>query len=299
MALRLYSLKMLGTESECSLCVSHALEIWNSRLCSELAIFWLNSATSRVVMPRRSRSSFSCSLGSRVVTAPYLTSSSLESRWSDLYQRKSARGQNLCLLADHTEVTRDAEPLAILFHPGVRETPLMLIGFPLERTLLVSGADDDDGIAVAVKFHVIRRFHGELVGLVANGFQELGLRHDHSVVVGEDEVIIQQFPHGIRVMVELHLVPEILERDDFCFVSLCPGNTLRKGQAREDEKERKSTAHGISSFGEIQNLDRRCVSSEDATKTIHHRRENLTTLLRSNHKVPTHCSIIDPTHCTV
>jgi hypothetical protein len=48
--------------------------------------------------------------------------------------------------------------------------PLMLIGFPLERTLLVGGADDHDGIAVAVKFHVIWRFHRELLGFVANGF---------------------------------------------------------------------------------------------------------------------------------
>src|SRR6266436_40523 len=206
---------MLGTESEFSICVSHALEIWNSRLCSELAIFWLNSATSRVVMPSRSRSSFSCSLGSWVVTASYLTSSSLESPWSDLYRGKSARRQHLRPLADHTEVTGDAEPSAILFHPGVREAPLMLIGFPLERALLVGGADDDDGIAVAVKFHVIRCFHGELVGFVANGFQELGLGHDRSVVVGEDKIIIQHFSHGFRVMMELHLVPEIFERKIF------------------------------------------------------------------------------------
>src|SRR6266403_100733 len=241
MALRLYSLKMLGTESEFSICVSQALEIWYSGLCSALAIFWLNSATSRVVMPSRRRSSFSCSLGNRVVTASHLTSSSLESRWSDLYHGKA-------LLADHTEVTGDAEPLAVLFHPGGREASLMLVGLPFERAFLVGGADDDDGIAVAVKFHVIGCFHGELVGLVANRFQELGLGHHRSVVVGEDEVIIQQFPHGLRVMVELHLVPEILESNDFCFVALRSRNTLRKGLATENEQEGKSTSHGSSSL---------------------------------------------------
>src|SRR5712664_3282754 len=48
-------------------------------------------------------------LGSHAVTASYLTSSSLESRWNDLRQRKSARGQNLRLLTDYSEVTGDAE----------------------------------------------------------------------------------------------------------------------------------------------------------------------------------------------
>ena len=47
-------------------------------------------------------------------------------------------------------MTRDAEPLATLFYPGIREPPLVLIGFPLERTLFVGGADHDDGIAMTV-----------------------------------------------------------------------------------------------------------------------------------------------------
>src|SRR5882672_320596 len=148
-------------------------------------------------------------------------------------------------------MTSDAEPLAVLFHPGICEASLMLIGFPLERALLVGGADDDDSIAVAVKFHVIRCFHGELVGLVANRFQELGLGQYRSVVVGEDEIIIQQFSHGLRVMLELHLVPEILECNDFCFVALHSRNTPRKGQATENEQEGKSKSHGSSSLGEL------------------------------------------------
>ena len=109
----------------------------------------------------------------------------------------------------------------------------MLIGFPLERALLVCGANDYDGIAVAVKLHVIGCFHGELVGLIANRFQKLGLGHYGSIVVGEDGIIIQQFAHGFRVMLELHLVPEIFESNDFCFVA-----------------EGKSTSHGRSSLGE-------------------------------------------------
>jgi hypothetical protein len=47
-------------------------------------------------------------------------------------------------------VTGDAEPLAILFHPGVREATLMLVRLSLERALFVRGAGDHDGIAVTV-----------------------------------------------------------------------------------------------------------------------------------------------------
>src|SRR6266849_6412044 len=176
-------------------------------------------------------------------------------------------GANLRLLADHTEVTGDAEPLAFLFHPGVRETPLVLIRLPFERTFLVGSADDDDGIALAVKFHVIGCFHGELIGLVANRFQELELGQHRSIVVGEHEVIVQQFSHGLRVMLELHLVPEILECNDFCFVTSRSRNALRKGQATENEQEGKSTSHGSSSFSRSQE-NRRSVSSEDATNPV-------------------------------
>src|SRR6266478_6449000 len=52
---------MLGIDSEFSISVSHALEMWNSSFPSESTIFWLRSVTSRVVMPSRKRSSFSCS----------------------------------------------------------------------------------------------------------------------------------------------------------------------------------------------------------------------------------------------
>src|ERR1700749_540279 len=76
--LKLYSLKMLGTESEFSICVSHAFEMWNSELSSASAIRWLNSATSRVVIPKRLRISLSCSLGGSARAMRHSTTSPLE-----------------------------------------------------------------------------------------------------------------------------------------------------------------------------------------------------------------------------
>src|ERR1700675_2504915 len=75
MALKLYSLKMLGTESEFSICVSHALEIWNSVLPSASAMRWLNSATSRVVIHSLVRMSFNWSLGESPTAMPHSTAS--------------------------------------------------------------------------------------------------------------------------------------------------------------------------------------------------------------------------------
>src|SRR5882762_9257241 len=57
---------MLGIDSEFSISVSHALEMWNSSFPSESIIFWLRSVTSRVVIPSRKRSSFSCSPARKV-----------------------------------------------------------------------------------------------------------------------------------------------------------------------------------------------------------------------------------------
>src|SRR5271155_3066375 len=54
---------MLGTELEFSSCESHGFEIANSGFLSDSAIFWLSSATSRTVIPRRNRISRSCSPG--------------------------------------------------------------------------------------------------------------------------------------------------------------------------------------------------------------------------------------------
>jgi hypothetical protein len=39
-------------------------------------------------------------------------------------------------------------------------------------------------------------------------------------------------------MIDLHLIPEIFQRDDFCFVTLGHGNVLWEGQA--DQREQKN-----------------------------------------------------------
>jgi hypothetical protein len=38
-------------------------------------------------------------------------------------------------------------------------------------------------------------------------------------------------------MVDLHLIPEVFQRNDFSFVALGPGNVLREGQGSERQQE--------------------------------------------------------------
>ena len=113
----------------------------------------------------------------------------------------------------------------------------MGIGFPLLRALFAGRTGDDHGIPVTVQRHVIGNFNRELVGLVKDGRQKLGLGHHASIVVGEHKIAIQHCPHGVRIMGDLHLVPEIFQRNDLRFIALCPGNVLRKGLVRDREQE--------------------------------------------------------------
>src|SRR6267378_654896 len=49
-------------------------------------------------------------------------------------------------------------------------------------------------------------------------------------------------------MVDLHLIPEIFQRDDFCFVSLGHGNVLREGYESECKQENERALYQDGSF---------------------------------------------------
>src|SRR6267143_1868149 len=65
---------MLGIASEFSISVSQGLEMLNSTLPSDSAIFWLSSVTSRVVIRSLERISFSCSPALKMNPAPDMVS---------------------------------------------------------------------------------------------------------------------------------------------------------------------------------------------------------------------------------
>src|SRR5258708_38454146 len=108
---------------------------------------------------------------------------------------------------------------------GVGEAAVVLVGLTFCGALFVSYAGYDYGVAVAVELHVLGGLGGELIGFVANGDEELGLVQDGTVEVGENEVVVEHFFHGVAVVGDLDLGPEIFEGDGFGFVAvgLCEG----------------------------------------------------------------------------
>jgi hypothetical protein len=114
----------------------------------------------------------------------------------------------------------DAEPLGVVLDPGVGEAAVVLVGLAFEDALLMGGADYDYGVAVAVKLHVSSGLESELIGFVADGNEELGFVQDGAVEVGEHEVVVEHAGHGVAVVGDLDLVPEIFEGDDFGFIAV-------------------------------------------------------------------------------
>ena len=122
------------------------------------------------------------------------------------------------LLGEQAEMAGDAQPFSIFENPCVGETPTVFVVLAFVGSLFVGRAGNDDGIAVTVQFHVFRHFHGQLIGDIADISQKLRLGKDRAVVIGEHKVWIQYFFHRAGVVMQLHLIPEIFERNDLGFV---------------------------------------------------------------------------------
>lgn len=122
------------------------------------------------------------------------------------------------LLGEQAEMAGDAQPFSIFEDPRVGETSAVFVVLAFVGSLFVGCAGNDDGVAVAMQFHVFRNFHGQLIGDISDISQKLGLGKDRAVVIGEHKVWIQDFFHRAGVVMQLHLIPQIFERDDLQLV---------------------------------------------------------------------------------
>ncbi len=57
-----------------------------------------------------------------------------------------------------------------------------------------------------------------MIGDISDSSQEVRLGKDRAVVISEHKVRIQYFFHRAGIVMQLHLIPEIFERDDLGFV---------------------------------------------------------------------------------
>ena len=72
---------------------------------------------------------------------------------------------------------------------------------------------------MAVELHVLGDLKAELIGFVADRNEELRFVQDGAIEVGEHEVLVQHVSHGVGVVSDLDLIPEIFESYNFGFVA--------------------------------------------------------------------------------
>lgn len=115
-------------------------------------------------------------------------------------------------------MARYALPLRIQVNPGVGEAAIVLEGLALIRTFGVIAADDNGHVLIRKDFHPLV---GDQCGAICGILQvreELGLVHYRAVVVGVHKCVADQAVESFRVMVQLRLVPGILQSQQPAFV---------------------------------------------------------------------------------
>ena len=109
-------------------------------------------------------------------------------------------------------------PHRILVNPGIGETAIMLKGLALIRTLGVITANDNGHVLIRKNSHpLVGDQCGAICGILQVG-EELGLVHHRPVVVGVHKCVADQAVESLRVMVQLRLVPGILQSQQLAFV---------------------------------------------------------------------------------
>ena len=111
-----------------------------------------------------------------------------------------------------------APPHRILVNPGISEAAIMLEGLALVRTFGVVAADNNGHILIRKNLHpLVGDQCGAICG-VPQVSEELGLVHYRPVVVGVHKCVADQAVESFRVMVQLRLVPGILQSQQLAFV---------------------------------------------------------------------------------
>ena len=121
----------------------------------------------------------------------------------------------------------DALPPAILVNPSVRKPSDMIEELSLVGTLGVVHPSDDGSIAVWNDFHVSVRHQREGVIWVAIIGQELRPIHQPAIVIRADKRVPHQRIERLGIVVELCLVPCILQRYQLRLGVTGPVRTLR------------------------------------------------------------------------
>src|SRR6266478_2747774 len=117
------------------------------------------------------------------------------------------------LLLKSAGVSGNTSPLAIQEDPGVSKSAIVIEGLPLAETFGVIDSSYYCRIFVHKDALVLVCHETGSVGEILIVDQELALVHESAIIVRADKGISQQALQGLRIVMQLCLVPGILQRD--------------------------------------------------------------------------------------
>ena len=108
-------------------------------------------------------------------------------------------------------VTGHAQPFSIQVNLRIRESPVVIKGLAFVEPFGVVDAGNHGDVVVQENALVTVRHDAGCVGRVFIVGQELGLGHEGSIIVGADEGVGHQSVQRFGVVMQLGLIPGILE----------------------------------------------------------------------------------------
>src|SRR6266446_7020239 len=118
-------------------------------------------------------------------------------------------------------MTGDAHPFAVRINPRVRESPIMIEGLTFVKPFGVIGSSNHGRVSIYEDLLVTICHKGGGVGQVSIVSQELGLRRESTVIVRADKAIRHQLLQRLRIVMQLGLVPAILQGNQWTLVPVC------------------------------------------------------------------------------
>jgi len=116
-------------------------------------------------------------------------------------------------------VAGDTAPDALFENPGICKPPVVFKCLPLVRSFRVIRSNYNRNILIRKNFDIFICDEARAISGIFQVGEKLGLIHHCPIVVGVHKIVGDQAFHGFGIMMQLGLVPRILERQELALVS--------------------------------------------------------------------------------